>query len=151
MTKEEIIDKINTGIRGQGSMVDIGGVLADVLTELANEVAILERARQYPNIEILLGENALEISNTSEAETARTLGLPVEVLRRLISYGGFVTANGAYVGGAEDASCIAVTNLSVEAPAREIMFAAKDRNSDNIRAFCGLRKNGDGTYSFIEL
>lgn len=31
MTKQEIIDKINTGIRGQGSMVDIGGVLADVL------------------------------------------------------------------------------------------------------------------------
>lgn len=38
MTKQEIIDKINTGIRGQGSMVDIGGVLADVLTGIVDNI-----------------------------------------------------------------------------------------------------------------
>ncbi len=38
MTKQEIIDKINTGIRGQGSMVDIGGVLADVLTGIVSDM-----------------------------------------------------------------------------------------------------------------
>ena len=50
MTKQEIIDKINTGIRGQGSMVDIGGVLADVLTELAeNSVPVVEVTEQLSN------------------------------------------------------------------------------------------------------
>lgn len=40
MTKQEIIDKINAGIRGQGSQVDTGGVLGEILEgimEMAEE------------------------------------------------------------------------------------------------------------------
>lgn len=36
MTKTEILEKIDKGLRGQGNQVDIGNVLADVLTEIVD-------------------------------------------------------------------------------------------------------------------
>lgn len=40
MTKTEILEKIDKGLRGQGNQVDIGNVLADVLTEIVNPTPV---------------------------------------------------------------------------------------------------------------
>ena len=42
MTKTEILEKIDKGLRGQGNQVDIGNVLADILTEIAEKSALID-------------------------------------------------------------------------------------------------------------
>lgn len=42
MTKQDLLNKIQQGIAGQGSAIDAGGVLADILTAAINGAVALE-------------------------------------------------------------------------------------------------------------
>ena len=42
MTKQQILDLISAGIAGQGNQIDLGGVLADILSALAGASAPIE-------------------------------------------------------------------------------------------------------------
>lgn len=72
MTKQEIIDKINTGIRGQGSQVDIGGVLGDILEGILDLIPS-SSGKSYIHMNLLTPfedktpEEASEIFNISLA------------------------------------------------------------------------------------
>lgn len=84
MTKQEIIDKINTGIRGQGSMVDIGGVLADVLE------GILENAAK-PEPKITIRESQ-DFTGLDAEEAAERLGITVDELNEIPNQSVIATA-----------------------------------------------------------
>lgn len=86
MTKQEIIDKINTGIRGQGSMVDIGGVLADVLEGVLENAATPE-----PKITIRETQDFTELD---AEEAAERLGITVEQLNEIPNQSIIATAEG---------------------------------------------------------
>lgn len=150
MTKQEIIDKINTGIRGQGSMVDIGGVLADVLTELVEGVDTLEYSRTHPNLQIEISNDASNIVDSTETETAEILNIKVEDLRRLMKYGGFVSLNGELVSEFEDLVAIVIQDTDTEAPDRKMDFFIKNSTNDapSIRFYLVQR---NGLYTFGEV
>lgn len=151
MTKQEIIDKINTGIRGQGSMVDIGGVLADVLTELVEGVEDLEYSRTHPNLQLSF-EKVYEIAGYNETQTAEALNITVEDFRRLMKYGGFVTIQGGVgtFGDVDDLVAFVVTDTDVQSPDRQMDFIIKISSYDSPAVRFFLKREND-LYTFGEV
>lgn len=76
MTKQEIIDSVEKGIEGQGTMVDLGGVLPKILKAI---VDALPEGGAEPAITI----NAISLTEESIESAATALGITVEELLSL--------------------------------------------------------------------
>lgn len=81
MTKQEIIDAIEKGIEGQGTMVDLGGVLPKVLKAIVD--ALPEGGASPIAPEPAIAINAQTMASVTVEKAATSLGITVDEVRSL--------------------------------------------------------------------
>lgn len=88
MTKSEILEKIDKGLRGQGNQVDIGNVLADILTEIADGGPTLTITKTSSDTDFTKEEFATNLGIT-ETEVDNLFRGDYKTVRKKIE-GGFI-------------------------------------------------------------
>lgn len=136
MTKQEIIDKINAGIRGQGSQVDIGGVLGDILEAILD---LTGAAKTFDTPRFKIESTEL----LSRDEMAQHLGIDADIMDAIID---------GYVPMVENentrTTSLVITSLSDRA--RYAYFLSADVYEGPYLLTMSLSRTNDGKYQIQE-